>query len=153
MKSGKYSFKLKDEKTRKDEMKFGEYLLKKGKISKDQLEKALKLQTSNFIILGEEAISANFLNEEQVTAIIDEQRAQGGFFWDIAAKLGYLNKNDVEKVLGMVKRDNFLIGEKLVSYGAISKENMEDEWEQYKQSFRKSTHHDIWGYYKHYSDR
>ncbi len=153
MESGKYSFKLRDGKPKKDQIKFGEYLLKKGKICKDQLEKALKLQTSNFVVLGEEAISANFLNEEQVTAIMDDQRAQGGYFWDIAAKLGYLNKDAAEKVLGMIKRDNFLIGEKLVSYGAISKEDLDDEWKQYKQSFRKSVHHDVWGYYNRYLDR
>lgn len=129
-------------------MRFGEYLLKKGKISKDQLEKALELQTSNFVILGEEAMSANFLNEKQVTSIIENQKTQGGFFWDIAAKLKYIKEDDIEKVSGMVKRENFLIGEKLISSGAISKEDLEGEWEQYMQSYRNSIHHDNWGYYK-----
>ncbi len=37
-------------------MKFGEYLLKKGKIKKSDLETALKFQTENSIILGKMAM-------------------------------------------------------------------------------------------------
>jgi hypothetical protein len=52
-------------------MKFGEYLLKKGKIKKSELENALKFQTEDLVVLGEMAINENVLNKEQVSAIMD----------------------------------------------------------------------------------
>ena len=61
-------------------MKFGEYLLKKGKIKKSELEYAFKLQAEDSIILGEIAITANVLNKEQVGKVMDHQRKQGVFF-------------------------------------------------------------------------
>ncbi len=113
-------------------MKFGAYLLKKGKIKGSELAGALKSQTDDFVIFGDMAINADVLTKEQVTAIMDLQRKQGGFFGDIAAKLGFLNKGDVEKRLGIHDRKRYLIGEKLVYYGAISKEDMEAELKQYQ---------------------
>ncbi len=112
-------------------MKFGEYLLKKGKIKKNELETALKFQTEDSIILREMAINANVLNKEQVRAIMDHQREQGGFFGDIAVKLGFLNKDNVEERLQIHNREGSLIGNKLVSCGAISKEDMEAELKQF----------------------
>ena len=55
-------------------MKFGEYLLKKGKIKKSELEYALKFQTEDSIVLWEIAINANVLNKEQVSEVMDYQR-------------------------------------------------------------------------------
>ena len=107
-------------------MKFGEYLLKKEKINNSELEKAIKFQTGDFGIIGEMAINENVLNKEQVSAILELQKTQGGFFGDIAVKLGFLKKGELEKRLE-IHRERFLIGEKLVSYGAISKEEMEEE--------------------------
>ena len=94
-------------------MKFGEYLLKKGKIKKSELENALKFQTEHSIILGEMAVNANVLNKEQVRAIMDYQREQEGFFGDIAVKLGFLNKDEVEKRLEIHHRDGIPSNNKL----------------------------------------
>ena len=108
-------------------MKFGAYLLMKGKIKGSELANALKSQTDDFVIFGDMAISGEVLTKEQVTAIMDLQRKHGGFFGDIAVKLGFLNKGEIENRLGIHDRKRYLIGEKLVYYGAISKEDMEVE--------------------------
>ena len=113
-------------------MKFGAYLLKKGKIKGSELANALKSQTEDFVIFGEMAINGDVLTKEQVTAVMDLQRKQGGFFGDIAVKLGFLNKGEVENRLGIHDRTRYLIGEKLVSSGAISKEDMEVELKQFQ---------------------
>ncbi len=112
-------------------MKFGEYLLKKEKIRNKELEKALKFQSGDFVILGEMAINQNVLNKEQVSDILELQKKQGGFFGDIAVNLGFLKKGELEKRLE-IHRERFLIGEKLVSYGAISKEDLEEEFEHFR---------------------
>jgi hypothetical protein len=56
---------------------------------------------------------------------------QGGFFGNIAVKLGFLNKDEVRNRLEIHHKESFLIGQKLVSYGAISKEDMEEELKQF----------------------
>ncbi len=113
-------------------MKFGAYLLKKGKIKESELANALKSQTDDFVIFGDMAINGNVLTKEQVNAIIDLQRKQGGFFGDIAVKLGFLKEGEVENRLGIHDRKRYLIGEKLVHFGAISKEDMEAELKQFQ---------------------
>jgi hypothetical protein len=113
-------------------MKFGAYLLNKGKIKGSDLANALKSQTDDFAIFGDIAINAEVLTKEQVTAIMDIQMTQGGFFGDIAVKLGFLNKGEIENRLGIHDRKRYLIGEKLVYYGAISKEEMEVELKQFQ---------------------
>ncbi len=112
-------------------MKFGEFLLRKGKIKQSDLENALKSQTEDFVVFGEHAINTNILTKEQVSSIMDIQREQGGFFGDIAVKLEFLIEGEVEKCLGIHDRKRYLIGEKLVSFGAISKEDMEGELKQF----------------------
>ena len=77
------------------------------------------------------AINENVLTKEQVDIILDNQRAQGGFFEDIAVKLGFLNKDEFEIRLEVHNRERFLIGEKLVLFGAISKADMEEELKQF----------------------
>ncbi len=113
-------------------MKFGAYLLKKGKIKESELTNALKSQTGDFVIFGDMAINGNVLTKEQVNAIMDLQRKQGGFFGDIAVKLGFLKEGEVENRLGIHDRKRYLIGEKLVHFGAISKEDMEAELKQFQ---------------------
>ena len=111
-------------------MKFGEYLLKKEKITHNELEKALKFQSEDFVIIGEMAVNQNVLNKEQVRDILELQKKQGGFFGDIAVNLGFLKKGELEKRLE-IHKERFLIGEKLVSYGAIGKEEMEEEFKHF----------------------
>ena len=96
-------------------------MTKKEKIKKSDLENALKFQTEDFALLGEMAINENVLTREQVDVIMDNQRSQGGFFGDIAVKLGFLHKDEVELRLEIHNREKFLIGEKLVFFGAISR--------------------------------
>ncbi len=65
-------------------MKFGEYLLKKGKIEESELEDALKLQNEKHITLGLLALRENALNNKQLSMILDHQREGGGLFGEIA---------------------------------------------------------------------
>ncbi len=108
-------------------MKFGAYLLKKGKIKGSELANALKSQTDDFVVFGDMAINGDILTKEQVAAIMDFQRKQGGFFGDIAVELGFLKEGEVENRLGIHDRKRYLIGEKLVHFGVISKDDMEEE--------------------------
>ncbi|MEK6767297.1 MAG: hypothetical protein AABY49_13880 [Planctomycetota bacterium] len=116
-------------------MRFGEYLIKKGKVEESELEDALKFQREEHITLGVLAIRENALNNEQLSTILDYQREKGGgLFGKIAIDLGFLSKKVVDKLLILQKKKHNLIGEILVLYGAIGKEEMEEELRQFHEA-------------------
>ena len=55
-------------------MKFGEYLLNKGKVEESVLEAALKFKKEKHITLGILAVRENLLNSKQLSATLDNQR-------------------------------------------------------------------------------
>ncbi|MBS1257727.1 MAG: hypothetical protein MAG551_00772 [Candidatus Scalindua arabica] len=55
-------------------MRFGEYLIKKGKIEESELEAALKFQNEKHITLGVLAVRENVLDNKQLSTILDNQR-------------------------------------------------------------------------------
>ncbi len=115
-------------------MKFGEYLVKKGKIEESELEAALKSQEEEHITLGVLAVRENLLNNKQLSAILDnqrEKREKGGLFGEIAIELGFLTRDDIDKLLILQKKARNLLGEILILYGAISKNDLEDELRQF----------------------
>lgn len=108
-------------------MKFGEYLIEKGKIDEYELEEALKFQQENHINLGVLAIRENLLSNKQLCTILDHQRVSGGIFGEIAVELKLLHKNDIDRLLLLQKGSHNFFGDILVLYGAISKGDMEEE--------------------------
>ncbi len=52
-------------------MRFGEYLIKRGKIDESELEDALKFQKEKHITLGVLATRENFLSNQQLSTILD----------------------------------------------------------------------------------
>ena len=108
-------------------MKFGEYLVKKGKIDECELENALKVQQKQHVILGVLATREGLLNKAQLGMILDHQRMNGGFFGEIAIELKLINKNDVTMLLDLQKKERDLLGDILVLYGVLSRDDMENE--------------------------
>ena len=70
-------------------MRFGEYLIKKGKVEESELEDALKFQREEHITLGVLAIREKALNNEQLSTILDYQREKGGgLIWRNSNRFG-----------------------------------------------------------------
>ena len=107
---------------------FGEFLLYEGEIDEYELESALNYQKEGHVALGVLAVQEKYLSGRQLCDILDYQRvAGGGLFGEIAIELGFLNKDDVNVLLKMQNEKHIRIGEVLVLFGAISRENMESE--------------------------
>jgi hypothetical protein len=66
-----------------------------------------------------------------VSTILDNQRENGGLFGEIAIELGFVNRNDIDRLLILQKENRDLLGEILVLHGAISKMDMEEELRQF----------------------
>jgi len=108
-------------------MKFGEFLVAKGKIEERELEEAIKVQQENHVILGVLAIRESFLSSSQLGMILDHQRLNGGLFGEIAIELKLMDKDDVAKLLDLQKKERNLLGDILVLYGVLDRDDMENE--------------------------
>ena len=122
----------KDYSDKRDKIAFGEYLLYEGKIDAYELELALYFQKQKHITIGVLAVQEEFLNDRQLCVVLDYQRLRGkGLFGEIAIELGFLSKDDVDSILEMQKRKHIRIGEVLVLFGAVTREEMEEALEEF----------------------
>ncbi len=110
-------------------MRFGEYLISKGVIDREDLDVALKLQTEKSLRLGVLAVEDGLLTEQQLSAILDRQREaeDTGLFGEIAVNMNLLSKEQVNQLLDKQKEYDKIIGQILVLSGAISRNEKEKE--------------------------
>ncbi len=106
-------------------IRFGGFLLYEGEIGKHDLERALRYQMEEYVALGTLAVREKCLSERQLCDIKGYQRARGGLFGDIAIELGFLNEVEVDALLKIQDEKHIKIGEILVLFGVINRENME----------------------------
>tara|TARA_B100000315_G_C14384496_1_gene499016 strand:+ start:303 stop:545 length:243 start_codon:yes stop_codon:yes gene_type:complete len=80
-------------------MRFGDYLIEKGVVSKEELDIALKFQTEKSLRLGALAIVDGLLTEQQLSVILDRQREveAAGLFGEIAINMKLLNKENMTR--------------------------------------------------------
>ncbi len=110
-------------------MRFGDYLIEKGVVSKEALDMALKFQTEKSLRLGALAVEDGLLTEQQLSVILDRQREveAAGLFGEIAINMKLLNKEQVHKLLEKQKENDKITGQILVLSGALSKNEKENE--------------------------
>ena len=110
-------------------MRFGDYLIEKGIVSKEDLDIALKFQTEKSLRLGALAVEDGLLTEQQLSVILDRQREveAAGLFGEIAINMKLLSKEQVSKLLEKQKEYDKIIGQILVLSGALSKDEKEKE--------------------------
>jgi len=110
-------------------MSFGDYLIEKGKIDREDLDVALKLRTEKGIRLGALAVDDGLLTEQQLGAILDHQReiAAAGLFGEIAINMKLLSREQVESLLEKQKEYEKIVDQILVLSGALNSSEKEDE--------------------------
>lgn len=100
----------------------GEYLLKSGLISEQQLVAAVALQEQVNWRLGTCATSLGFLTAEQVAEIHEAQKQTDMPFGRLAVKLGKLTRLQLEQAIEYQRFKHLLIGNALVESGAMKAE-------------------------------
>ena len=103
-------------------MLFGEYLLKKGLVTKEQLLQAIEHQKNNWAPIGKVAITKKLITIKQVFEILDKQVDSPKKFGEIAVDLGYLTPEDVDRLLVIQRETNPHIGEVLVTLKYLNHE-------------------------------
>ena len=104
---------------------FGQFLVETGAISRENLLKAIDLQETSNLKIGEIAALLGMLSEEEISKIHAIQRSEDLRFGDIALKLGFLNNEQMQEILTRQKNGHLYIGEALVKVGALTREELD----------------------------
>lgn len=111
---------------------FGNFLLEKNLITKDQLLKALESQKGQRLRLGTLAIHAGLLTAAEVNHIHGVQTHENKRFGDIAMELGYLSPVQIDKLLAAQTPSYLLLSQTLVDLNYLSAEDFESAMEEYQ---------------------
>ncbi|MDW7646038.1 MAG: chemotaxis protein CheX [Desulfuromonadales bacterium] len=111
---------------------FGQFLMEKGAITRENLLQAIELQEATNLKFGEIAMIMGFLTETQVEKIHDAQRAEDLRFGDMALKLGLISPEQMQQILTRQKNGHLYLGEALVRVGGLKEADLERYLEEFQ---------------------
>ncbi|EPJ47376.1 MAG: hypothetical protein OFPII_13540 [Osedax symbiont Rs1] len=100
---------------------FGQYLLERGIISKNQLLHTIDLQKASHLSLGQIAINKGYLNAEDARKINNQQQREDQRFGSLAVSMGYMVSRQVSEVFIIQQNERKFFGELLVDQAILSK--------------------------------
>lgn len=112
---------------------FGQFLLERGRILKEELMDALDFQKSVNVKLGTLALDAGYLKAEQIEGIHGEQQRTDKMFGEIALEQNLLSPEQLEELLVIQKNERITLGEALVQKGYLTLGDLEVELNAYKE--------------------
>lgn len=111
---------------------FGQYLLEKDVLSKDQLVKAINYQKSKILKLGEIAVDRGYITEKQAAKINNEQKRTDMRFGDLAVNMGMLTEEQLEEIITIQKNNHVYLGEAIVACGFLNQDSVDRELGHFK---------------------
>ncbi len=105
---------------------FGNYLLSRGIVTKEQLIRAMQEKSSAHIKIGTLAIHAGYMTANEVDRVIILQTHQDKRFGELAVSQGYLTEQQVIELLRAQTPDFLLLGQFLVDDGIFTIEEFQD---------------------------
>ncbi|SFA72078.1 hypothetical protein SAMN05216249_101196 [Acetitomaculum ruminis DSM 5522] len=114
---------------------FGNYLLNKKLITREQLLKAMEEQTKTHIKLGTLAIYQGYMTASEVENVHILQTHEDRRFGEVAIEEGYLTPEQVELLCSAQKPDYLYFGQSLINAGVFTTTEFESLLEQYKEEY------------------
>lgn len=111
---------------------FGQYLLEKDIIEKDQLVEAIKYQQSKVLKLGEIALSKGYLTDKEIAKIHNEQKRTDMMFGELAIKLELLSGQQLGEIVTIQKNSHIYLGEAIVALGFLPQDKLDRELNAFK---------------------
>ncbi len=111
---------------------FGQYLLEKGIITKEQLLDAVAFQEQQNIKFGVYAMRKGYITKEQLENLLKAQKNSDMKLGELAVKMGYLNPDQVLEIITKQQNDHIYLGTALVMKGYLTKEVLEEELKEYQ---------------------
>lgn len=104
-------------------MIFGEYLVEQNIIRGEDLARALEIQKTDRVPLGQLALQKGLIDNKQLFRILSRQRKpeeKNKNFGKLAEEMEYLDQDQIETLLERQTHTNRLLGEILVTQGLVS---------------------------------
>jgi hypothetical protein len=104
---------------------FGQLLLEKGYVTREQLLTGLREQRRATSTLGDLAVAIGMLSVHEVDAIRLRQRSRSQSFGQAAVNLGLLTERQVADLLDPNSAERMLLGQILVAYGYLDEDRLQ----------------------------
>ena len=114
------------------ELFFGEYLVNKNHITKEQLDEVIEIQKSSRVKLGLIAVAEKMLTQSQADSVNMLQATLDKRFGDIAVEKGYLTDEQVGKLLSLQGNPYLKFSQTMIEKNYMTLEQIEKYVEEYK---------------------
>ena len=111
---------------------FGQFLVERSIISREELLKAIALQESVNKNIGDIVLELGFMTESDVEKVNRTQRSVDLRFGELAVKMGLLSQEQMQLVLAKQKETHLYIGEAIVRTGGLTEEQLQRHLEEFK---------------------
>ncbi len=111
---------------------FGQYLVKRNVITREDLWKAVKLQHRTNLLFGETARTLGMITHDEVERVHAAQRKTDLNFGDLCVKMGVLTQEQVREVAEHQKKNRLRLGDALVRNQAIQADALQQLFEAYE---------------------
>jgi CheY-specific phosphatase CheX len=112
---------------------FGQFLVEKSLVSREDLLKAIDLQDDKNLKLGEMAISMGYVTQADIERAHDAQMSKDMKLGDLLVEMGLLTLNQLNDVITRQKNTHLYIGEALVLVGALNNDQLQLHLAEFKQ--------------------
>jgi hypothetical protein len=121
-------------------MRFGEFLLSRGRISKKDMDEACRAQIVNNHLIGVLAMDHGMLRPDELEHILDHQAraVDKPRFGEVAIGLGYLGREDLEELLTIQAENRLRIGDVLVLQSRLTEQELLAELRAYREIMRQN---------------
>lgn len=111
---------------------FGHYLLNKGVVSSEELNKVLNAQKQIRLKLGVLAVNSEYMTVAQVEEVHELQATLDRRFGEIATMKGYITDEQVGDLLTQQKSEHLILAQALIDDGIMDMTTFKEEVELYK---------------------
>jgi len=117
-------------------LKFGEFLVKKGLITRAELDTALNLTQVKFIF-GVLSVREHYLDMDALADLLEEQKTIKPHkkIGQIAVSKGLMSEEQVEKILAIQRESGEFLGEILVDMRVVDSEELQKQLEAYRAEY------------------
>jgi len=103
---------------------FGEYLLNKKVVTREQLDEAVLLQREHNILLGTLALQRGYLDEPQLIELLEEQHRLDRKLGELASEKGFLTDEQLLELIQIQSGNYLYLGESLIRLELLSEESL-----------------------------
>ena len=113
---------------------FGNYLVKTGALTRDQLERAFETQKKVRVKLGLIAVTEKLMTLEQSEEVNKLQAVMDKRFGDIAVEKGYLTDDQVGRLLGLQGNQYLTFAQAVTDNGFMTLKEFENAFVEYQKA-------------------